>query len=71
MDASLIKVHGAVVGFGKSFHDDVPDASRSPTNEAAAAGRVAPKALRQIAPLCARTQYQKNAVGETPVVGAI
>jgi hypothetical protein len=49
------------MGLREGFHDEVPDAGRSPTNKAIVAGCVRPKALRQIAPRCARTQYPKNA----------
>lgn len=41
------------LGFGEGFHDQVPDTSHPPTNEPVVAGRIRPKALRQIAPWCA------------------
>ncbi len=42
-NGSVDHLDGAVMGFGESLHDQVPDASHSPTNEPVVAGRVRPK----------------------------
>ena len=56
------------MSFGEGLHDQVPDSSRSPANEPVVAGRVRPKALRQVAPWCALPQYPEDAVEDTSVV---
>ena len=71
MDAdngSVDHLDGAVMAFGEGLHDQVPDASHPPTNKPVVAGRVRPKALRQIAPWRARPQYPEDAVEDTSVV---